>query len=376
HDRTAELAALDDIDRVVVAACQGDLDQRLVLEGKEGFALALTKGVNQLVDMLDGVTCDVGAMLEGFANGDLSRNIAKDYDGRFGELKENANRTAERLAEIVGQIHGAASQVESAASEITSGTNDLSQRTETAASSLEETAASMEEMAATVRQNAESSRNASDLAGSADQSAKTGGEVVERAIGAMAEIEQSAQKITDIISVIDEIAFQTNLLALNASVEAARAGEAGKGFAVVAQEVRQLAQRSAEAASDIKALIQGSNVQVQNGVELVNKAGAALADIVDSIGKVAGIVQEISNASQEQASGVQEINTSVSSMDEMTQQNSALVEESSASAHALSDQAGKLTELMTFFQLDHGARGSRSVPASRKRAHALDDVMA
>jgi len=234
-------------------------------------------------------------------------------------------------------------------------------------------------MAATVKQNAESAKDASELASNADHSAKTGGDVVEQAVGAMDRIEQSAQKITDIISVIDEIAFQTNLLALNASVEAARAGEAGKGFAVVAQEVRQLAQRSAQAAADIKTLIQDSNGQVKEGVELVNRAGEALAEIVGSIGKVAGIVQEISGASQEQAAGVQEINQSITSMDEMTQQNSALVEQSSAAARALSDQAGTLTKLIAFFKLEGGAAPmlsgttpARSIPAVKSaRAHAL-----
>ena len=251
----------------------------------------------------------------------------------------------------MAQIKVSADELKNASSEITSGTEDLSQRTEQAAANLEETAASTEELAATVRQNAENAKNASDLAGGADQNAKKGGQVVEQAVSAMAGIEGSAKKITDIIGVIDEIAFQTNLLALNASVEAARAGEAGKGFAVVAQEVRQLAQRSAQAAADIKILIQDSNGQVNDGVQLVNQAGEALTEIVGSIGKVAGIVQEIAHASQEQAIGVQEINSSVASMDEMTQQNSALVEESTASSRVLGSEASKLAEVMAFFKL-------------------------
>jgi methyl-accepting chemotaxis protein len=267
----------------------------------------------------------------------------------------------------MANIQSATDEVQSAASEITSGTEDLSHRTEQVASNLEETAAASEELAATVRQNAENARNASELAGNADQSAKSGGQVVEQAVSAMVGIEESAQKITDIIGVIDEIAFQTNLLALNASVEAARAGEAGKGFAVVAQEVRHLAQRSAKAASDIKTLIQNSNGQVKEGVKLVNRAGESLAEIVGSIGRVAGIVTEISNASQEQAAGVQEINSSITSMDEMTQQNSALVEESTAAARALSDQAAKLAELNAFFKLDGDkARARRMSTAKRK----------
>lgn len=352
NDRTAELAAMEEIDGVVAAANRGDLSQRLQLEGKEGFLLGLTKGINQLTGVVDGVIGDVGAILEGMAQGDLSRKITSEYEGKFGDLKHNANDTIDQLTGIVSNIQSASEEVKNAAAEITSGTSDLSDRTEQAATNLEETAASTEQMAATVKQNAVNSQSASELAIEADKSAKSGGEVVEQAVTAMAQIEQSAQKITDIIGVIDEIAFQTNLLALNASVEAARAGEAGKGFAVVAQEVRQLAQRSAQAASDIKDLIQNSNGQVQDGVQLVNQAGEALEKIVGSIGKVAKIVNEISSASQEQAAGVQEINSSITSMDEMTQQNSALVEESTAAARSMSNQAETLTEEMAFFRLN------------------------
>ena len=370
QDRTAELAALQEIDDVIAAANRGDLDRRLRLEGKDGFMLSLSKGINELTGVVDEVTGEIGSMLEGMAQGDLSQKIASDYQGKFGELQQNANNMVDQLIDIVGQIRNATGEVENAASEISSGTEDLSQRTEQAASNIEETAASTEQMSATVKQNADSAKSASDLADTADRSAKTGGEVVEQAVSAMAEIESSAQKITDIIGVIDEIAFQTNLLALNASVEAARAGEAGKGFAVVAQEVRQLAQRSAQAADDIKALIKRSNGQVKNGVELVNRAGEALAEIVGSIGKVTTIVDQISNASQEQAAGVQEINSSITSMDEMTQQNSALVEESSAAARALSDQAGKLNKLMTFFKNDGVASFDRQQPRTLKKNHS------
>ena len=291
--------------------------------------------------------------LQQLATGDLRATLDTEFPGDMETLRQAFNQSLERLTGLVGQIRGATNEVENASREIASGTSDLSERTEQAASNLEETAASTEQMSATVRQNAQNARNANQLADEANQTATQGGGIVEQAVTAMSEIEESAQKITDIIGVIDEIAFQTNLLALNASVEAARAGEAGKGFAVVAQEVRQLAQRSAQAASDIKTLIQNSNGQVKVGVELVNQAGEALSEIVGSIGKVAGIVREISSASEEQASGVHEINSSVASMDEMTQQNSALVEESTAAARALSDQASQLNELMGFFKLDN-----------------------
>ncbi|MEM7045224.1 MAG: nitrate- and nitrite sensing domain-containing protein [Pseudomonadota bacterium] len=367
QDRTAELAVLEEIDSVVQAAGEGDLSRRLNIGDKQGFEASLAQGINQLTSAVDEVTKDVSAMMEALAQGELTRKITGDYKGRFGDLKRNANETAQRLIEVVSQIRSATSEVDSAASEISTGTDDLARRTEQAAANVEATAASAEEMASTVKQNADNAKTASELAGSADKSAKTGGEVVEQAVSAMAEIDQSAQKITEIISVIDEIAFQTNLLALNASVEAARAGEAGKGFAVVAQEVRQLAQRSAQAADDIKTLIQKSNGQVKDGVELVNRAGQTLAEIVDSIGKVAVIVDDISTASQEQAAGVQEINTSITEMDEMTQHNSALVEESSAAARALSTEAGKLNQLMAFFSCEgSGAFNQRPKPAPKR----------
>lgn len=354
QDETEERRLRQAITSVVESARAGDFTKRVETASIDGTMGELADGINHLAELVDGATTDLGQMLASLAQGDLTRRIHNQYEGSLGELKDDANRTADQLSDIVAQIQTATSEVGNAAAEISSGTSDLSQRTELAASNLEETAASSEELAATVRQNAENARNASELAGNADHSARSGGQVVEKAVSAMAGIEQSAQKITAIIGVIDEIAFQTNLLALNASVEAARAGEAGKGFAVVAQEVRQLAQRSAQAASDIKTLIQDSNSQVEDGVQLANQAGKALSEIVGSIGKVAGIVQDIANASQEQASGVQEINSSITSMDEMTQQNSALVEESTAAARALSDQATKVAELMSFFNLGDG----------------------
>ncbi len=359
----------NEVGRLLEHVAKGNFDQRVSLEGKSGAFATISQQINHLVDGLAKVTQEICQATNAVANGDLTHKITTNYDGRFGELRDNTNRISETMAGIVGQIQAATGEVKSASSEITSGTEDLSNRTEQAASNLEETAASTEEMAATVKQNADNAKNASQLAASADQSAKTGGEVVEKAVNAMAQIEESAQKITDIISVIDEIAFQTNLLALNASVEAARAGEAGKGFAVVAQEVRQLAQRSSQAADDIKTLIQNSNGQVKAGVQLVNKAGEALTEIVGSIGRVAGIVREISSASQEQAAGVQEINSSITSLDEVTQQNSALVEESTAAARALSDQASSLGEIMTFFK-SPGGRMPKPSTAGRARPAA------
>ena len=358
-DVTDDIVMQSAFARIIDAARNGDFDQRIDLDGVDGVYQDLGQDMNQLTGMMSRVTDELGTMLKAMACGNLRQRIDVDFQGKLGLLKDHANRTADKLTRIVSEIQDAANEVNNATSAINSGTTDLSRRTEQAASNLEETAAASEQMATTVGQNAENAKNASELAGKADRSAKTGGEVVERTIGAMAGIEESAQKMTDIIGVIDEIAFQTNLLALNASVEAARAGEAGKGFAVVAQEVRQLAQRSAKAASDIKTLIHDSNGQVKDGVRLVHQAGEALRAIVGSIGEVSSIVAEISNASQEQASGVQEISSSISRMDEMTQQNSALVEESTASARTLSDQAEKLAELVRFFKFDEAERRVR-----------------
>jgi len=337
--------------QVVDAAVAGDFSRRVEIDFEDEELNCLATSVNQLLKTVDGGLAETGRILNKVADGDLDDRMQGQFAGAFANLQQSVNKTIDQLAQIVAQIQTATSEIDAAASEISGGTDDLARRTEQTASNLEETAASTEQMAATVKQNADNARHASQQAGSADTNAKTGGQVVKQAITAMSGIEQSAQKITDIISVIDEIAFQTNLLALNASVEAARAGEAGKGFAVVAQEVRQLAQRSAQAASDIKTLIQDSNGQVQEGVQLVDRAGESLAEIVESISQVATIVQEISGASEEQAAGVQGINRSIVNLDEMTQQNSALVEESNASARALSTQSRKLSQLMAFFAL-------------------------
>jgi len=361
-DATSEVDVQEQIDQVIAAAREGDFERQVNLEGVDGVYRKLAVDVNELTTMVGTATHELGVMLGAIAKGDLTKRIKTDFKGRLGDLKDNANTTADQLAEIVTQIKTVTVEVENASAEIGAGTDDLAKRTEHAATNIEETAASTEEMASAVRQNAEYAQNADQLVGTANNNARQGGDVVEQAVSAMGRIEESSQKITAIIGVIDEIAFQTNLLALNASVEAARAGEAGKGFAVVAQEVRQLAQRSAQAASDIKNLIQDSNSQVQDGVALVNNAGRSLEEILSSIGEVVAIVQGISTASQEQASGIQEINNAITSMDEVTQQNSALVEESTASARTLGDQARRLTELVAFFNINEGQNPRQSNP--------------
>ncbi len=272
-----------------------------------------------------------------------------DLDDKTGEIRSlcaGVNDIVNAMVNIIGGIREASETIAAAAAEISAGSQDMASRTESQAASIEETAASMHEVTTTVKQNADNAQAANQLATAARDTAERGGSVVASAVTAVNQIEESAQKISDIIGLIDEIAFQTNLLALNASVEAARAGEAGKGFAVVAQEVRALAQRSANASKDIKALIQTSNSQVKTGASLVNQAGGSLAEIVGAIKKVSDIVAEIAAASREQATGLEQINTAVGSMDEMTQRNGALVEQTSASAQALSSQAEELAQLV------------------------------
>ncbi|WP_245585324.1 methyl-accepting chemotaxis protein [Pleomorphomonas koreensis] len=300
---------------------------------------------------------------------DLTKRVP--LDGKTGEIAslcEGINTLLDTMSTVVADIMDAATTISNAVAEISSGTTDLSQRTEQQASNLEETAASMEEMAATVKQNADNAQQANQLAASARVTATDGGEVVGKAVGAMSRIETSSQKISDIISVIDEIAFQTNLLALNAAVEAARAGDAGKGFAVVASEVRSLAQRSSGAAKDIKALIVESGAQVKDGVKLVNDAGTALTEIVGSIKKVADIVSDIASASREQSAGVEEINKAVTQMDEMTQQNSALVEENASATRMLQEQAEAMHSRMSAFVLDDTALPVRAAAGGRTAA--------
>ena len=339
------------IGSVVSSGVAGDLSRRVAVTFDDPVLQRLADGVNRFVEVVDQGLDENCVALTALANGDLTQEVKGDYRGAFKNLKDATNATTRKLANVVAQIHAATNKVEDAATDIAGSAADLSGRTEQAADDLKTTTASTEQMAATVRKNAKNATSANHLADDANRTASQGGRVVEQAVAAMSDIEESAQKIADIVVVIDEIAFQTNLLALNASVEAARAGEAGKGFAVVAQEVRQLAQRAAGAASDIKALINNSNGQVKVGVQLVSQTGESLTNIVSSIGKVVGIVREISAASQEQASGIQDINSSVVNLDNITQQNSALVGENTSAARALSDEAGRLTELMAFFDL-------------------------
>jgi methyl-accepting chemotaxis protein len=310
----------------------------------------------------------LGVGLGKLSSGDLTFRLSDGFTEGFKQIRDDFNTAIAQLQETIGAIALSTREVASTATEISTSTTDLSQRTEEQAASLEQTSASMEEISTTVKKNAENALQANQFATGTRQVADRGGNVVAQAVSAMARIEESSRKISDIISVIDEIARQTNLLALNAAVEAARAGDAGRGFAVVASEVRSLAQRSSQAAKDIKDLITNSSGQVQEGVELVNKAGGSLTEIVESIKKVVEIVSEIASASGEQSTGIDQVNAALTQMDEVTQQNSALVEQNAAAAKALEQQSQAMDERVSFFRLEDHA-GSRRPAAEASRQH-------
>jgi methyl-accepting chemotaxis protein len=324
-DRTAEAAIEKEVSGIVAAAVDGDFTRTIETKDKEGFFLQLAGGINKLIEVASG---------------------------------------------IVSRIKQSTDSINTAAQEIAAGNADLSQRTEEQASSLEETASSMEELTSTVRQNAENARQANQLAVGASDVASRGGQVVSQVVTTMGSINDSSRKIVDIIGVIDGIAFQTNILALNAAVEAARAGEQGRGFAVVATEVRNLAQRSAAAAKEIKALISDSVEKVNSGSQLVDQAGKTMDEIVASVKRVTDIITEISAASQEQSSGIEQVNQAVTQMDEVTQQNAALVEEAAAAAESLQEQAEGLAEMVQAYKV-HG----ESAPAAARRPATTEKVV-
>ncbi len=354
-DRTEQVSVEKEIEGVVNACSHGALNHRLDMDGKKGFYRTLAAGMNQMLEVNEGVVCETRRVLGALAKGDLTQTIEKDYEGAYAELKNHANTTVSTFMTIIGRIQDASRTVRVAASEISKGNVNLSQRTESQASSLEETAASMEEMTGIVKKNAAGAQESSALSAAARGLAEQGGEIVGKAVIAMGEINESSKQIAEIISVIDEIAFQTNLLALNAAVEAARAGEQGRGFAVVAGEVGKLAQRSASAAKEIKDLIDDSSNKVNEGARSVNASGEMLKEIVTSVAQVNELISEISGASQEQSSGIGQVNAAVLQMDEATQQNAALVEEVAAASETMEEQVLTLNELVSFFRVTAGS---------------------
>ncbi|GJI95559.1 methyl-accepting chemotaxis protein [Duganella caerulea] len=314
------------------------------------LAYVITRG---LLKQLGGEPDYTASIAGAIANGDLSIAIdtdGNDKDSLLSEMKEMRNS----LVDIVGQVRSGTETIGTASREIAAGNIDLSSRTEMQASSLEKTASAMEELTSTVKQNADNAREANQLASAASDVAIKGGKVVSEVVNTMSSIDASAKKIVDIIGVIDGIAFQTNILALNAAVEAARAGEQGRGFAVVASEVRNLAQRSAGAAKEIKMLIDDSVEKVGAGTKLVGQAGVTMDEVVASVRRVTDIMSEIANASQEQSAGIEQVNHSIIEMDSMTQQNAALVEEAAAAAQSLQDQAAELSRVVSIFKLVEG----------------------
>ncbi len=366
-DITEEKDAERQIEKLITSASAGELDSRLDAESYSGFMNRLASSINNLMDAVVEPINESTRVIESLSDGDLTQTMDGEFDGQFLNMQNAVNSSIGNLMKMVGEINENASSISTSANEIAQGNLNLSQRTEEQASSLEETASSVEEMTGTVKQNADNAQQANQLAESARTEAEKGGSVVSDAIAAMGEINQASKKIADIIGVIDEIAFQTNLLALNAAVEAARAGEQGRGFAVVAAEVRNLAQRSAGAAKEIKTLINDSVQKVDEGSRLVDESGSTLEEIVNSVQKVNDIIAEIAAASSEQSTGIEQINKTISQMDEMTQQNASLVEEAAAASESMDEQSKGLTELIGFFNTGEGSTAGANAGHNSER---------
>jgi methyl-accepting chemotaxis protein len=358
---------------VVDAAVSGDFTRRVDVEFADAELTSLSQSINRLLETVDRGLSETGDVLSHLADADLTQRMAGDYDGAFATLKANTNAVAEKMAEIVGQLRETSRALKTATGEILSGANDLSERTTKQAATIEETSATMEQLAATVVRNAEKAREAADMSGSVTRTAEEGGRVMAQATGAMDRITQSSSKISNIIGLIDDIAFQTNLLALNASVEAARAGEAGKGFAVVAVEVRRLAQSAAEASSEVKALIEQSGTEVAGGSRLVADAANKLEAMLKAARMSSEMMIGVARENREQASSIEEINTAVRQLDEMTQHNAALVEEINASIEQTEAQASELDRVVDIFRMADAAPPSAAVqlPAQSRGGAAV-----
>ena len=363
-----EQKARSDLEDVIIKVSDGQLGERVDTDSmSEGFVRKLSEDINRVVEAAQNPTQEVMRVMQNMAQGNLHDKMNGEFKGDFGKLQEAVNETVDVLRNIVEQVNEATGNIDSAAKEISQGNQDLSQRTEEQASSLEETASSMEEITSTVKQNADNSQESSQLATAAREKAERGGQIAKQVVDAMGDIKTSSSEISDIITVIDEIAFQTNLLALNAAVEAARAGEHGRGFGVVAAEVRNLAQRSASAAKDIKKLIKDSGEKVEHGTKLVDESTETLNEIINSVQTVTDKIAEIAAASNQQSSGIDEINKAVTQLDEVTQQNASLVEEAAAAAESMDEQTTSLVDLMSFFG-GTGAEGQQQKAGTRQQA--------
>jgi methyl-accepting chemotaxis protein len=354
HERSSDLQS--SISTVVASALAGDFSGRITKDYQNNDLNRFAKGVNELVSSVDKAITEVRRVIAALADADLTESMEGHFQGAFAELQTNVNNTMVRLRGTMNNVRSAAGTINNNSAELSSAANDLSKRTEQQAAALEETAAALDEITATVRAASARATEARDMVHETKQSAAKSGEIVRSAVTAMSRIEDSSTKISQIISVIDEIAFQTNLLALNAGVEAARAGEAGRGFAVVAQEVRELAQRSANAAKEIKTLISASAAEVEGGVSLVRSTGDALLEIESLVNRVNGHVESIATAAREQSTALAEINSSVNHMDQMTQKNAAMVEETTAASETLAEESRQLQSILRNFKLDSDER--------------------
>ncbi len=366
---TAMRAKSDDLQagmaEVVGAAAQGDFGRRITKDYGDDNLNRFAKNINDLLTSVDSGVSETGRVMANLAHGDLTQSMNGNFHGVFAELQANVNETLSKLKATMSEVRGSTESINGNANELRSAADDLSKRTEQQAAALEETSAALDEITAVVKNSTERAQEASTMVSETKEKTAHSAKVVRDAVNAMGRIEQASREISQIINVIDEIAFQTNLLALNAGVEAARAGEAGKGFAVVAQEVRELAQRSANAAKDIKALITKSGHEVGNGVTLVQQTGAALDEIETRVLSINDHIHSIATAAKEQSTGLQEVNTAINQMDQVTQRNAAMVEETSAATHKLSGEAATLVSLVGRFRL-----GSETSSASAYAAPA------